>query len=135
MRDLGLKGKQMRSLLMTLVLMSTAWAQTAPAPADTYQGRLLRLAEILGGLHSVRTLCQAGDSHWRDRMMEMLRLEKPSTDERNEMIERFNQGYATANGRFSSCTGEARAYSATLAREGEELSRGLAQSVDRATQQ
>jgi len=124
----------MRSLLVALVLTSTAWAQTAPAPSDTYQGRLLRLAEILGGLHSVRTLCEAGDSHWRDRMMELIRLERPSTDERSEMIERFNAGYAAVNGRFSSCSSDARAYGVSLAREGETISRSLAVSVDRAAQ-
>jgi uncharacterized protein (TIGR02301 family) len=129
----------MRALIFALLFASAAWAQNAtpslePGTGASYQSRILRLSEILGALHSVRTHCESsGDSHWRDRMMELIRLEHPSTDERNAMIERFNAGYAAADGRFSSCTDAARAYAATLAREGQDLSRTLAQSVDAAT--
>lgn len=129
----------MRALIFALLLTSAAFAQTgttavAPASGDTYLGRLLRLSEILGNLHSVRTLCEpSGDTHWRDRMMELIRLERPSTDQRNAMIEQFNTGYAAANAKFSACTDAARAYAATLAREGQSISQRLAQSVDGAT--
>lgn len=114
------------SLISAVVLAAPAFAQSS----DAYQGRVMRLAEILGGLHAIRTLCDpGGDTKWRDRMMELMRLERPSTDERNNLTNRFNSGYAEAQSRFSSCSAEARAYSATLAREGESLSRSLSQSV------
>ncbi len=130
----------MRALIFALLFVAgplAAAAQTSTPPADSsqsYRGQLMRLSEILGGLHSVRTHCEsAGDSHWRDRMMELIRLERPSVDERNAMIERFNAGYAATNSRFSTCSDAARAYAQTLAREGEGISRSLAQAVDEAT--
>jgi uncharacterized protein (TIGR02301 family) len=87
----------------------------------------------LGALHLVRPLCEPSEEgHWRDRMMELIRLERPSTEERNTMIERFNSGYADAKARYSSCTDAARAAAANLAREGQTISRGLAQTVDQA---
>ncbi len=71
----------------------------------SYQDRLYRLSEILGGLHAVRSVCNSGDSHWRDRMQELIRLERPSQDEKNGMVQHFNLGYAQANSKFDACNG------------------------------
>src|SRR5262249_41457844 len=121
----------MRILIAALLLSTSAMAQTqAPPSPASYQDRLFRLAEILGGLHAIRSLCESGeDSRWRDRMQELIRLERPSQDEKNGMVEHFNLGYAQTNSKFASCTDAARGYLAALAREGEGLSRGLGETV------
>ncbi|MFO1187953.1 MAG: DUF2385 domain-containing protein [Alphaproteobacteria bacterium] len=53
---------------------------------------------------------------------EMIRLERPTSDQKVGMINRFNAGYASGQ-RFTVCTDAARAFAASTAREGEAISR------------
>jgi uncharacterized protein (TIGR02301 family) len=128
----------MRALILALLISGAAWAQEStpslqPGGGQSYQSRLLRLSEILGALHFVRAQCEpAEDVRWRDRMQELIRLERPSTEQRNAMVVKFNDGYGDAKSRFSVCTDAARVYAANIAGEGETISRTLAQSVDQA---
>jgi uncharacterized protein (TIGR02301 family) len=128
----------MRVLILALLISGAAWAQEStpslqPGGGASYQSRLLRLSEILGALHSVRAQCEpAEDTRWRDRMQELIRLERPSTEQKNAMTLRFNAGYEDASSRFRVCTDAARVYAANVAREAETISRTLAQSVDQA---
>lgn len=100
------------------------------APGQSNESRLLRMAELLGNLHYVRVLCDPAEGEfWRDRMMELIRLEKPSIGQRNRMIEQFNAGYEDAASRYGQCTREARTYASTVAREGEAISDELASAI------
>ena len=83
----------MRALifLCLLALSSLAHAQDAqeaqdeapagpPLPELTapYDPYLLRLAEVLGSVHYLRTLCQTGEGNvWRDAMTDLIALENP----------------------------------------------------------
>ena len=68
-------------------------------------------------------------SIWRDSMLELLRLEDPSREQRNRMSQRFNDAYSEVVERFPACTPEARAYSSQLAREGASLASRMAQAL------
>ncbi len=119
--------RALKFLVAGLLMSGAAFAQSA---GSDYQSRVYRLSEILGSLHAARPGCEpAEETHWRDRMQELIRLERPTTEQRNEMISRFNAGYA-AGQRYSACTDAARVYAANAAREGEQISRALAIVVD-----
>lgn len=74
-----------------------AIAGAAPAATQTvdvpYDDKLMRLAEILGSLHYLRTLCGEKNSPWRKEMQTLLEAEKPETERRARLIARFNRGY------------------------------------------
>jgi uncharacterized protein (TIGR02301 family) len=119
-------------LLLTgtaLAIAAGAAAQEAfPAPQETeaaappavedkpppYEQRLIRLAEILGSVHYLRTLCQnRPEDSWRRSMQEL--IDKEAADEpkrRERMTAAFNRGYRTFASVYTACT-----ESATLAEE------------------
>lgn len=124
--------------LVVLGLAAPALAQEATptlqrSQGETTQDRLMRLSELLGELHYVRSLCDPQNpSFWRDRMNEMIRLEKPPIQQRNDMIGQFNTGYNEAKAQFTTCTDQARSLSEAAAREGEGLARQLGNAIDTA---
>ena len=127
----------MRGILLALILALPAYAQQGTVPPTappTYQSQLLRLAEILGSLHAIRSVCDPqADARWRERMMELIRLERPSNEQRNTLIGLFNSGFEATGARYKTCSDAARADAATLARAGETISRNLSAAIDKAT--
>ena len=94
------------------------------------ESQLLQLAGILGTLQMVQSLCSPQDQEfWRERMQEMIRLEKPSREQQNALINAFNAGYNDAQNRFTSCTDEARALATSTAKKGEALAQMLANAI------
>ncbi|CAN7177036.1 TIGR02301 family protein [Rhizobium sp. LjRoot98] len=94
-----------------------------PAP---YDARLLRLSEILGSVHYLRTLCKDSTADtWRQSMQDLLNKEaKGEADRRARMTAAFNRGYRTFASVYTACTAPAvvaderyRAEGATLASE------------------
>ena len=75
-----------------LVMMPTAipLAQTAAPP---YEARLMRLSEIVGSVHYLRTLCLKTDEGWRDKMQELIDLEATDPERRARFVAAFNKGY------------------------------------------
>ena len=107
-------------LLVQSLPVPTSWAQqeqaqteTPPAasqlePVAPYDDKLLRLSEILGAVHYLRTLCGAKEGNkWRDTMNAILVAEEPTPKRRARLIAHFNRGYRTFNGSYSSCTASA----------------------------
>lgn len=100
-----------------------AVAAEKPAP---YDARLLRLSEIIGSVHYLRTLCKdpAADT-WRQSMQDLLDKEaKSEAQRRARMTAAFNRGYRTFASVYTACTPPAvvaderyRAEGATLASE------------------
>jgi uncharacterized protein (TIGR02301 family) len=87
----------------------------APAPAPTvnaqpgaappYEDQILRLAEILGGLHYLRHLCQSGEGEmWREQMQALIESENADEIERRRMVDRFNHGYESFRSVYLACT-------------------------------
>jgi len=104
-----------------------------PAQAQTltaFERDLLALAGQFGTMHHLVQICEHdGVQIWRDSMLELLRLEDPSRDQRNRMSERFNDAYSEVVQRFPACTPDARAYSVQLAQEGASLASRMAQTL------
>jgi len=100
-------------------------AVTAEKPAP-YDARLLRLSEILGSVHYLRTLCKDGTADsWRQSMQDLLDREAGGEAERRaRMTAAFNRGYRTFASVYTACTAAAvvaderyRAEGATLSSE------------------
>lgn len=92
-----------------------------PLP-PVYEDRLLRLSEILGGLHFLRQLCGFGDgAAWRAEMGGLLTSEKPGPVRRARLVSRFNHGFETYHAVYRSCTPSARRAIALYLAEGRRI--------------
>jgi uncharacterized protein (TIGR02301 family) len=83
--------------------------QPEPAPAVTpsapYDADLQRLAEILGALQYLRTVCKAYDGEkWRDQMQALLDAEAPDGERRRKIVANFNRGYRGFQQTYRTCT-------------------------------
>ncbi|CCM74964.1 TIGR02301 family protein [Rhizobium mesoamericanum] len=94
--------------------------------AVPYDDKLSRLAEVLGSVHYLRTLCKAEDSgEWRVHMQQLLDSEAKDEPQRKEQLTAaFNRGYRAFASVYTDCTQAAivaeeryRAEGATLAIE------------------
>lgn len=89
-------------LIAATCALAPARAQDAAAPFD---GDLQRLAEILGALHYLRTLCGSDEgAKWRAEMQALIDAETPSGARRGRMIAGFNRGYSGFQQTYRSCT-------------------------------
>lgn len=98
----------MRRTALTTTFLAV-FVASAPAYAvdPLYEAKLLRLAEVIGSIHSLRNLCGEKSSQWRDRMDSLLLAENPEPARRARLIASFNRGYRTFNETYSSCTSQA----------------------------
>lgn len=125
-------------LLISLVLGGRAEAQAqAPAPpaapaapADPdppYMSQLLRLAEILGAVHFLQTLCgtAADRSAWREEMAALLDSENPNPDRKARLVASFNRGYRGFSETYRTCTDSARTSIERYRAEGAKISREI----------
>ena len=114
-------------MIRIIVLFAACLVAALPAAAqEDYRARsaaLTGLSRIFGELHHIRRMCEPareGDA-WRDRMKRLIDLEQPSFDLREEMVGAFNDGYRSAQDRFSFCDRNAEDYAAARAVTGEAL--------------
>jgi uncharacterized protein (TIGR02301 family) len=96
-----------RTIVITVFLTAIATAAPAYAVDPLYETKLLRLAEVLGSIHSLRNLCGERSNQWRDRMDSLLLAENPDPARRAKLIASFNRGYRTFNETYSTCTSQA----------------------------
>jgi uncharacterized protein (TIGR02301 family) len=93
-----------------------------PSP---YDDKLLRMAEILGSVHYLRTLCNGREEEWRQLMAQFLADETKNEPKRTaKLTAGFNRGYRAFAATYTKCTPQAieaeekyRAEGATLATE------------------
>lgn len=79
-----------------------ATPESTPAP---YDADLQRLAEILGSLQYLRTVCGAKEGQkWRDEMQSLIDAEAPSGERRRQIVARFNRGYRGFEQTYRTCT-------------------------------
>ena len=77
----------------------------AATPAAPYDADLQRLAEILGALQYLRTVCKANDGQkWRDQMQALLDAEAPDGERRRKIVANFNRGYRGFQQTYRTCT-------------------------------
>ena len=106
-------------LLATLpVAAMSARAQDVP-----YEKQLLRLSEILGSIHYLRSLCGEKNGGWRDQMEALLDAENPEPTRRARMVASFNRGYRTYSSIHKSCTESATTAISRYMKEGEILTK------------
>jgi len=91
-------------------------------PAAPYDSKMLRLAEVLGSIHYLRNLCEAGEGNkWREIMSSLLVSEKPGPKRRERLVARFNRGYRAFNDTYGVCTASAAAAGERYRKEGSDL--------------
>jgi uncharacterized protein (TIGR02301 family) len=104
-------------------------AESEPVPEPlppVYEDRLLRLSEILGGLHFLRQLCGFEDGAvWRAEMDGLLRSEKPGPVRRARLVSRFNHGFETYHAVYRTCTPSARRAIALYLAEGRRITNDI----------
>ena len=105
--------------LVALTGAGRAVAQQADAP---YDEKLMRLAEVLGSLHYLRSLCGEDNNPWRNEMQALLDAEKPDPERRARLVARFNHGYRSFWSVHVQCTDTAVAAIDRYMAEGAKLS-------------
>lgn len=105
-------------------------AEPAPAPEPPpppYEPQLLQLAEIVGSLAYLRTLCAADDAaQWRDRMAALLEAEGRTPARHARLTAAYNRGFRAYATTHRQCAAGSREAAARLAVDGERLARVLA---------
>lgn len=125
----------MRFRLAALALAVTAFAgpafaqpaqeeRAAPVGGEAWYGEQLQeLAEVLGGAHYLRILCEGrGDQRWRDYMRSIMAREPRHSD---ALSEGFNRGYRREEARFPDCDRSAQQWEAELRARGRRVADGL----------
>ena len=114
------------SAVMT-VLASPALAQDAPEqPVAPYDADLQRLAEILGALQYLRTICNAKEGQkWRDQMQALIDSEAPDGDRRRNIVANYNRGYSGFQQTYRTCTPAADLAIRRYLQEGTRISRDI----------
>jgi uncharacterized protein (TIGR02301 family) len=105
--------------------------QPAPAqpepPSAPYEKELLRLAEVMGSLAFLRSLCSAADAaEWPRRMQALIETEGTSPGRKERLAGAYNRGYRGFSITYRICTPSAAEATARYLKEGETLSRGIA---------
>jgi uncharacterized protein (TIGR02301 family) len=76
-----------------------------PAEPPPYEAQLMRLAEVLGALHHLRTVCNAGDGPvWRERMAALIEAEAATPERRDRLAGAFNASFRTWARSYRACT-------------------------------
>ncbi len=97
--------------------------QGGPAP---FEPDLMRLAEILGALQYLRTLCGANEGQkWREQMQALLDAEATTADRKNRMVSNFNRGYRSFQQAYRTCTPAANVAVRRYLEEGSKISREI----------
>jgi uncharacterized protein (TIGR02301 family) len=97
------------------------------SPAPPYEPQLLKLAEIIGSLAYLRTLCETREAQdWRERMAALLESEGRSPQRRERLASAYNRGYRAYSATHRTCSDGSQEASARLAQEGEKLAKTLA---------
>ena len=96
---------------MTGLAAVPAHAQSAPptstqeSPPAPYDADLQRLAEILGSLQYLRTVCGSNEGQkWRNEMQALIDTEAPGGERRRQIVARFNRGYRGFEQTYRTCT-------------------------------
>ncbi|CAM5764252.1 TIGR02301 family protein [Bosea minatitlanensis] len=135
--------RPLAALLAGLVALAPAAAlaqQRPPAPASKpaepaapepdgppYEPQLLQLAEIMGSLAYLRTLCGGKEARdWRDRMAALVEAEGRTPQRRDRLTAAFNRGFKAYALTHRACTDASQEAASRLADQGGQLSRTLA---------
>jgi uncharacterized protein (TIGR02301 family) len=135
--------KRAFALLMLLAVASPAFAQQprrpAPSPAPppkeeaapepppaAYEPDLLRLAEVIGTLSYMTTLCSQPDSQsWQQRISQLIEAEGTTPQRKERLAGAYNRGYLGHQPAHRSCTERSRQVIDRLLLQGQRLTREI----------
>jgi len=101
-------------------------ALPAPEAVPAYAAEIERLAEILGSVHYLRTLCGEADrAAWREDMNALVEAEGPEPQRRQRLVASFNRGYRSLSQTHRKCTPGARLLIDRYVGEGARLARDI----------
>ena len=121
----------MRRLLLSAALLATMMTtMAAPLSAQSdvppYESDILKLSEMLGALHYLRTLCAAEDApSWRERMQALIEAESCQPERCERLAGAFNAGYQGFARNYKICTPAAKAVTQRFLAEGSRLADGI----------
>ena len=96
-----------------------------PSPAP-YEKELLRLAEIIGSLAFLRSLCSTPDApEWPQKMQALLDAEGTTPGRRERLAGAYNKGYRAFSLTYRVCTPSATEATVRYVQEGDQLSRSI----------
>ena len=91
-----------------------------------YDPDLQRLAEILGALHFLRSICGFDEGpKWRDEAQSLIDAEAPSGKRHDQMVQSFNRGYSGFRQSYRTCTPAARIIIRRYLEEGAQIARDV----------
>ena len=95
-----------RGLLIAVFLGALATPVRAAEEPAPFDGALMRLSEILGGLHYLRGICSPNEGpKWRNQMQALIDAEAPAGSQRRaQMMASFNRGYRGFQQVYRTCT-------------------------------
>ena len=97
-----------------------------PPPAP-YEKEMLRLAEVIGSLAFLRSICEKEDAaEWPKRMQALLEAEGTTPGRKERLAGAYNKGYQAFAITYRVCTPSATEATARYVKEGDLLSRTLA---------
>lgn len=94
--------------LLACLLLAAPALTGALAQEPGYRADLLRLAELMGSLGHLETVCGDPDAGvWRDQMSSLVAAQAMPAEERRDYVGAFNRGYETFANIHRSCTAQA----------------------------
>jgi len=117
-----------RAILCVLAAALLNWAAAAAQdePVVSPIGDVEHLAEIIGGAHQIRQMCDSNDQTWRREMLALIDLEAKDDDRRQRrLIDAFNTGFRQQERIRQRCDSDARRAESELAAEGRRLAEQL----------
>jgi uncharacterized protein (TIGR02301 family) len=100
----------------------------APPPemSTPYDPDLQRLAEILGALHFLRSVCGFNEGQkWRDEAQSLIDAEAPAGKRHDAMVQSFNRGYLGFRQSYRTCTPAAKVVIRRYLEEGAQIARDI----------
>ncbi|MEL6360757.1 MAG: TIGR02301 family protein [Pseudomonadota bacterium] len=127
-RPFSVRPVSIRPVVAVFSLALSAALIFAPAHAQEldYKQRtadMTALSGIFGELHHLRRMCEPRRESdvWRERMKGIITHEKPTKRLQEQLVNAFNKGYRSAQGRYDECSRRAEDYAAARAAEGSEI--------------
>jgi uncharacterized protein (TIGR02301 family) len=116
-----------RGLLIAVIAGALATPLRAAEDPAPFDGALMRLSEILGGLHYLRGICSPAEGpKWRNQMQALLDAEAPAGSQRRaHMMASFNRGYRGFQQAYRTCTPAADLAIRRYLEEGAKISRDV----------
>lgn len=129
--DLSLTSETMINRFLILVCLAISLSTISvraqgQANSPEYEQNFMRLAEILGAVHHLWSICHPEDTQkWRDQMMKLLEADAKTPARRARLVNRFNTGYKNIRISYKKCDQTARQAELRFLSEGQALSHSL----------